>query len=101
MKRHRFHPGARAEFRAAVEWYRARSEMAGEFAAAVEGAIKRIRRSPAAYGRWPDVSDEVRRCVLRRFPFVVIYTIDSKGILILALAHTSRDPTYWMRRLAP
>jgi hypothetical protein len=36
---------------------------------------------------------------MRRFPYGVIYTIDPQGILIVAVAHLHRHPTYWRSRV--
>jgi plasmid stabilization system protein ParE len=99
VKPYRFHSEARAEFRAAADWYRACSDMAEPFVDAVELAVRRIRRLPRSYARWPGIEDEVRRCVLKQFPFVVVYSVEEDGILLLAVAHTSRRPTYWIDRL--
>jgi hypothetical protein len=42
---------------------------------------------------------ETRRCLLRRFPYGLIYALDQDDILILAVAHTRREPGYWRDRL--
>lgn len=83
-----------------MEWYLARSEVSREFADTVQAAARRIQRAPGAYARWPGIDgEEIRRCVLKRFPFVVIYAVEHGGILVLAVAHTSQRPGYWIRRL--
>ncbi len=40
----------------------------------------------------------IRRFLLRRFPYVIIYEIVSDEIHILAVAHTKRRPGYWKNR---
>ncbi|MBI2894035.1 MAG: type II toxin-antitoxin system RelE/ParE family toxin [Deltaproteobacteria bacterium] len=100
MTGYRFHPEARAELVGATDWYGGCPDVSTDFAAAVQAAIERIVRFPRAYARWPGVENaEVRRCVLRRFPFVIVYAIESDEIVVLAIAHTSREPGYWARRL--
>jgi len=59
-------------------------------------AIDRIRRFPED---WHPIGDEIRRCRLRRFPYGLIYSKDEAGILILAVAHTHREPDYWRDRI--
>ena len=59
-------------------------------------AIDRIRRFPAA---WHPLGNEIRRCRLRRFPYGLIYAQDQGEILILAVAHTHREPGYWRDRI--
>ena len=38
----------------------------------------------------------VRRLALRRFPFNVIYRVESTEIQIIAIAHQRRRPGYWV-----
>jgi toxin ParE2 len=59
-------------------------------------AIDRILRFPDA---WHPLGDEIRRCRLRQFPYGLIYSKDEEGILILAVAHTRREPGYWRDRI--
>ena len=59
-------------------------------------AIWRIQESPDF---WPPHDFSTRRIVLRRFPYLDIYRIESDRIVIVAVAHTSRRPGYWRDRL--
>ena len=59
-------------------------------------ALDRIRKYPEA---WHPLGRQIRRCRLRRFPYGLIYALDEGDVLILALAHTSREPGYWRDRL--
>jgi len=45
------------------------------------------------------VHSEVRRAALRRFPYVIIYTVDDTEIVIVACIHARRDPKRWKGRL--
>ena len=36
---------------------------------------------------------------MKRFPYTIVYTEFAEEILIIAVAHTSREPGYWRRRL--
>ena len=47
---------------------------------------------------WPG-RDDVRRRVLRRNPFAIVYLIDDGAIVIVAVAHHKRRPGYWLPRL--
>ena len=42
---------------------------------------------------------DVRWFVMERFPFTTVYTELAEEILIIAVAHTSREPGYRRRRL--
>ena len=41
---------------------------------------------------------EVRRCLVHRFPYGVLYSVEPEGISILAVMHLRRDPDYWKQR---
>lgn len=42
----------------------------------------------------------LRRALLSRFPFSLIYSSESDAILIVAVAHQKRRPDYWRKRSA-
>ncbi|MBE7438560.1 MAG: type II toxin-antitoxin system RelE/ParE family toxin [Spirochaetales bacterium] len=93
----RFHPEARAELRAATHFYRAISSAVKEhFLTEVAGAQDRMQRFPLA---GESVEDEVRRQLLKRFPYSILYHAAEDRIFILAIAHQSRRPGYWKDRL--
>ena len=92
-----FHPLALTEYAEAVRYYtKQRIEVAQAFVDAVEDAVYRVRESPTRYAA---INDDVRRCMTRRFPYGILYTIEQDYILILAVMHCSREPGYWKNRL--
>lgn len=94
--RYVFHPEALAEYAEAVQYYaEQRTEVAQVFINAVEDAVYRIRESPTRYSI---VEGEVRRCMTRKFPYGLLYSIEPDYILILAVMHCSREPGYWKKR---
>jgi plasmid stabilization system protein ParE len=40
----------------------------------------------------------IRRRLLRRFPYALLYSLDGDELLIVAVAHQSRQPGYWTTR---
>jgi plasmid stabilization system protein ParE len=91
-----FHPEALTEYAEAVKYYaQQRTELAQSFIDAVEEAIYRIRESP---DRWSVLDEDIRRCLTRKFPYGILYTIEPDYILILAVMHCSRNPGYWKNR---
>ncbi len=44
------------------------------------------------------VSSRVRALPISRFPYSVIYRITPDAIIVLAIAHQRRRPTYWAQR---
>ena len=68
-----------------------------QFAIEIVAAVERIKANP---GIWPILDDQVRRCLVHRFPYRVIYSIDEQKseLLILAVMHLHRQPGYWSER---
>ena len=93
-----FHPEAKAEFLAAIDFYEDREPGLGyDFAIEVHSTIENVTNFPNA---WPILEDDIRRCQVRRFPYGIIYSQAENVILILAVMHLHRDPVYWKGRLA-
>lgn len=59
-------------------------------------AIERIRRFPDG---WHPMGPDLRRCLLRRFPYGLIYGKEDADIVLVAVAHTRRRPEYWRGRI--
>ena len=92
-----FHPLARAEYREAAAFYeQRRAGIGARFTLEVESVLSRISESPE---RWRLVEQDVRRCLARRFPYGVFYTIEPNFVLVVAVAHSHRKPGYWRERL--
>lgn len=93
-----FHPDALAEFKEATIYYSEKSPLlATAFYTEVENAIEKVVENPFLYRV---VNEDVRRCLTRRFPYAILYTIEAHYILILAVMHCSREPSYWEKRLS-
>ena len=98
MIRHRYHPEASAEYRAAVAWYRERSlDAARRLADAVNAGLRGIRERPLAWPEWN--GGPVRRRVLKGFPYSLFFQLNADEGVILAVAHHSRRPDYWIDRM--
>jgi len=92
-----FHPEARRDFRESAQWYRDRSPQAAtDFRATVSHSVLAIAESPL---RYPAYLYGTRRCVLRTFPFSIVYLDDRDSVKIVAVAHHKRRPGYWKSRL--
>jgi hypothetical protein len=59
-------------------------------------AIERIKIMPEA---WTKVGNRTRRCLLKGFPYSLLYVFDEKEILVTALAHHHRNPKQFKDRL--
>ena len=95
--RHVFHPEAADEFAEAVRFYKQRGRNLGKrFSSEVRINIRKIVETPE---RWRVLEEDVRRCLVRVFPYLVLYTVESDFILIIAVMHGRREPGYWKDRL--
>ncbi|MDR3625885.1 MAG: type II toxin-antitoxin system RelE/ParE family toxin [Ignavibacteriaceae bacterium] len=93
-----FHPEARNELNQAVDYYENQQQKLGlEFLKETYYTIQRIIEFPEAFSKQ---SENTRKCITNRFPFVVIYQIKKGEIFIAAIAHLSRKPGYWKERLS-
>ena len=93
-----FHAEAKTEFVLAIEYYEEREPGLGhEFAVEVYSAVERAAANPEM---WPCIAPDIRRCLVRRFPYGILYGYnDSKdGILIVAIMHLHREPHCWEHR---
>jgi plasmid stabilization system protein ParE len=92
----RFHRLADREFTEAAEYFERESQGLGAaFIDAVEACVAEIVAFPEAGAT---VSGGVRRRMVRRFPYSVLYTIRPDHIRILAVMHAKRRPMYWIDR---
>jgi hypothetical protein len=73
-------------------------ELGNRFLNTVDQLIEHIQQAPDSF---KIIFGEVRKTRLSRFPYHVVYWLDTDmdSIHILALAHTSREPGYWKDRL--
>ena len=96
MKTARFVSPAEREMVQAAQYYNSKvPNLGAEFLHEVKKAVMRLEADPDAAQK---VRGDVRRRLIRRFPFGVLYRIDPDEIVILAVMHLSRHPDYWHRR---
>jgi toxin ParE1/3/4 len=91
-----FHPDAKTEFFGAINYYEnVETGLGFDFSVEIFSTIQNIVDYPNA---WPVLEAEVRRCLVNRFPYGVLYSIEADEIYILAVMHLHRDPDYWKDR---
>jgi plasmid stabilization system protein ParE len=96
MARLSFLLGADADYQEGLAWYRSKSPRAAAgFEAAVEVALRRIADAPEL---WPPCDERHRFYVLRRYPYSIIYRIESGDVLVVAVAQSGRSASYWHGR---
>ncbi len=96
MKTVKFHPAAEAEMLEAATYYELQqTDLGRRFLASTQDAVNRITLNPNLY---PTIELDVRRCLLRTFPFSVLFRELPGRIVVMAVMHLHRDPDYWKNR---
>ena len=81
--------------RASLYYEEKRVGLGEEFLDGVQEAIYQIRKYPLA---WSVFEGEYRRYLMKRFPYGVVYRVETDIIFIIAVAHLRRKPDYWKSR---
>jgi plasmid stabilization system protein ParE len=90
-------PEAEQDITDAYDWYEEQRAGLGErFLASVAESLEQIARAPRAH---PIVERNVRRMLLRTFPYSVLYRDSGDTLFVVACFHGKRDPAVWRRRL--
>jgi len=88
---------AQRELDDAVAWYNEQAAGLGqEFLDELDRVVRRAVTFPMSC---PEIEPGVRRCLLARFPYGLIYGVDRKTIVVVAVAHLHREPRYWVGRI--
>lgn len=91
-----FHPEAEKELTEAIAYYEQIEPGLGyDFALEVYSAIRRSVDFPEA---WSVLDGDVRRSLVKRFPYGILYAQAEDGILILSVMNLHREPGYWKKR---
>ncbi len=91
-----FHPSTTTDLNEAIKYYNELRPVLGKrFRSEVYDAIARIQNNPLAYSEIKGV----RRAMLSRFPYSIIYRlVDNQTIRILLIRHHRRHPGHESRR---
>jgi len=89
-------PAAEEDVRQGYLWYEERQTGLGRrLMEALDAALLAIEKRPVAC---QEVEGDVRRALMRRFPYGVFYVVEPQRIVVLAVLHTARDPQAWKAR---
>ena len=87
---------AESDLAEAAAWYECqRPGLGRDFLNEVEGMLESIASRPASY---PQVYRSVHRAIIKRFPFSVFYLVVGVEVVVLAVLHSTRDPSKWQGR---
>ena len=81
---------ARQEMDESIAWYEKQQPGLGiQSVADVELALNRVAAAPEQF---PQVRGEVRRALLRHFPYTIQFLAEAHRIVVLAVFHAKRNP---------
>jgi len=90
------HPFAELELKETLDWYNLQRENLGNaFLSEVEKLLALIQQNP---GLFAQIRKDVRKARLKRFPFIIVYSINRDTIEIYPFFHNSRNPLIWQGR---
>jgi len=96
VRRVSFHELAERELNDAALYYESESAGLGvKFLDEIERYIAAIIKNPDAGKK---VRSQVRRRILRTFPYGILYSVNDDGIRVLAIMNLKRRPMYWVGR---
>ncbi len=88
-----YHPAVQDEVRKIRDYYEERSPGLG--AAFVDEFERQVLRVAAEPERWMLVSGDIRRCLMRRFPYVFYFRrVGSDRLRVTVVKHQRRHPEY-------
>mgnify|MGYP003958301265 FL=1 len=91
-----FHPEAEKELNKAIDYYeKIEPKLGRDFALEVYSSIQRSVSLPTA---WAIINGDIRRSLVSRFPYGILYSKEEDEIYIIAVMNLHRDPDYWKNR---
>ncbi len=67
-----------------------------KFVIEIERCFKIIKANPLAY---PIIRENIRKAVVIKFPYSILYRVEKKTVYVLAVMHQKRKPKYWAERV--
>lgn len=93
----RYHEAAESELYDAIGFLELRTKGLGR------RLLNEVRRTAARIAEFPTLGTEirpgVRKLPVRTFCYSLVYAVDDRSVVILAVAHGSRRPDYWTARI--
>ena len=84
---------AEREMQEAAAWYETQQEGLGRgFLTRLEQAAQTILQNP---NRWRRITGNYRRCLLKQFPYGIIYRVEGDAVFVAAVMDLHRKPGYW------
>ncbi len=92
---------AEAEVDAIRRYLNAQSPgLGGRFLDELANTLESVASRPLSFAKLETLPDDqpYRRALLTTFRYAVIFELFESDVLVLAVAHASREPNYWLGR---
>jgi plasmid stabilization system protein ParE len=90
-------PDAESDLAEAYAWYELqRPGLGDDFLLRIESSLESLRVNPEMY---PQIYQEVRRKIIRHFPFCIFYIVGQSSVSVIAVLHAKRHPKHWRKRI--
>jgi plasmid stabilization system protein ParE len=91
-------PEALSDIQEATDWYN--EQLNGLGARFQKQTVKQINKLASSAGLYHIRYNDVRCMVVRKFPFLIHFTLNSEQniVTVYAVFHTSRNPQIWYKR---
>ena len=92
-----YHPSLYAELEQVRDYYESQSiGLGGDFVDEFERQVLKIAAMP---DRWMIVRGDLRRSLMRRFPYVILFRVLQDDVIrVTVVKHEKRHPSFGMRR---
>lgn len=92
-----FTQAARAELIQAQDWYEGEAtDLGRRFREAIDALAKRMSENPRQFPIL--LMKNVRRALLRHFPYSLFFVVEDQDLIVIACLHASREPSHWQKR---
>lgn len=87
---------ARQDVWSAANWYESQQRELGQrFLNEILVARSKVAEQPLIYSI---IHKNIRRIIVKRFPFAIYYIIKGQSVIIIAVLHMRRNPEIWKKR---
>ncbi len=89
---------AEIDFDKSYQYYYSKEspKVANSFYKQINLSLEILKQHPASF---PLAYKNVRKYVVKKFPFVIYYQLVGSAIRVIAIFHTSRNPEIWNDRI--
>ena len=87
---------ARNEIIDTYQWYESKQINLGEhFINVLDNYFIRMKTTPSNF---PKKLDDMRQVTIKEFPYIVIFEVENKNVIVYAVFNTNQNPDKWQNR---